>query len=62
MPAHKVEIVFITIIKPGCQNDPAHALTRFDPDRMKINRVLPARQPAAVTYVMIPFTINIWSL
>ena len=49
MPAHKVEIVFITIIKPGCQNDPARALTRLDPGRTKMNRVLPACQPAAVT-------------
>ena len=49
MPAHKVEIVFITVIKPGCQNDPACALTRFDPGWMKINRVLLAHQPAAVT-------------
>ena len=52
MPAHKVEIVFITVIKPGCQNDPARALTRFDPGRTKINRVLPASQPAAVTYII----------
>ena len=49
MPAHKVEIVFITITEPGCCNDPVHAPAGLDSGQTKLNRVLPARQPTAVT-------------
>ena len=38
--------------KPGCRNNPARALTGFDPGRRKLSRVLTARQPAAVTHVI----------
>ena len=51
MPAHKVEIVFITVTELGCRNGPARAPVGFDSGQTKVNRVLPARQPSAVTYV-----------
>ena len=58
MPAHKVEIVFITITEPGCCNNPAHALARFDSGQMKVNRVLPGHQPAAVTHVQMKAPVS----
>ena len=50
MPAHKIEIVFITVTdRVAVMTQHVH---RPDPTpaSMKVNRVLPARQPAAVTY------------
>ena len=49
MPAHKVEIVFITVANRVAVNNPARAPTRFDPGQIKLSQVLPARRPAAVT-------------
>ena len=49
MPAHKVEIVFITVTEPGCCNDPAHALVGFDSSQMKLKLGITGCQPTAVT-------------
>ena len=50
MPAHKVEIVFITIAIRVAIRTPALVPIRFVPGRTKSSLVLPARRPAAVTY------------
>ena len=49
MPAHKIEIVFITVVNPGSRNNPTHAPTEFDSSWMKLSQVLPVHQPVAVT-------------